>query len=104
VLGFVHIKDLLKYTDLELGRMPVRNAIRTCLFATADTPADRLLTMMQKEHTLLAIIQEGGNNIGLVTAEDLLEELVGELHDEFDRSKGRIVPGQAAASSTAKAA
>jgi putative hemolysin len=92
VLGCVHVRDLLRFTDLQLDRTPVTVALRGVLFAPADLPADRLLVRMQKEHKLLAVIQEpgGGRNLGICTVEDLLEELVGEIHDEFDAAKARL--------------
>lgn len=89
VLGCVHVRDLLRFTDLQLDRAPVTTALRGVLFAPADLPADRLLVRMQKEHKLLAVIQEPptGRNLGICTVEDLLEELVGEIHDEFDAAR-----------------
>jgi len=88
VLGVVHIKDLLQYADDELDTMPVTLEVRGVLYAPHDLPADRLLVRMQKEHRLMAVIQDaGGKNIGIVTADDLVEELVGELHDEFDAAR-----------------
>ncbi len=88
VLGCVHVRDLLRFTDLQLDRTPVSTALRGVLFAPADLPADRLLVRMQKEHKLLAVIQEAnGRNVGICTVEDLLEELVGEIHDEFDAAR-----------------
>ena len=89
VLGCVHGRDLLRFTDLQLDRTPVTHALRGVLFVPADLPADRLLVRMQKEHKLLAVIQDpaSGSNLGICTAEDLLEELVGEIHDEFDAAK-----------------
>jgi putative hemolysin len=90
VLGCVHVRDLLRFTDLQLDRTPVTVALRAVLFAPADLPADRLLVRMQKEHKLLAIIQEAdGRNVGICTVEDLMEELVGEIHDEFDAARAR---------------
>jgi CBS domain containing-hemolysin-like protein len=71
VLGCVHARDLLKYTDQQLESLPVTVALRGVLFASAK---------------LLAVIQDAhGRNLGICTVEDLLEELVGEIHDEFDR-------------------
>jgi CBS domain containing-hemolysin-like protein len=89
VLGCVHGRDLLRFTDLQLDRTPVTVALRGVLFAPADLPADRLLVRMQKEHKLLAVIQDQatGRNLGICTVEDLLEELVGEIHDEFDAAR-----------------
>lgn len=93
VLGCVHVRDLLRFTDLQLDRTPVTVALRGVLFAPADLPADRLLVRMQREHRLLAVIQDPatGSNLGICTVEDLLEELVGEIHDEFDAAR----PGHA---------
>lgn len=88
VLGCVHVRDLLRFTDLQLDRTPVTTALRGVLVAPADLSADRLLLRMQREHKLLAVIQdEHGHNIGICTVEDLMEELVGEIHDEFDAAR-----------------
>jgi putative hemolysin len=88
VHGFVHIKDLLRYSDADLASHPVTGALRPVLFAPADLRADALLSRMQREHRSLAIVQgPGGANVGIVTADDLLEELVGEIHDEFDAAR-----------------
>jgi putative hemolysin len=85
VLGFVHVKDLLRYSDQELAIEPVSDVVRGVLFTQYDTQSDRVLVRMQRAHKLMAIIQdEDGRNIGIATAEDLLEELVGEITDEFD--------------------
>ncbi len=93
VLGFVHAKDLLRYTDDELDRLPVTHSLRACLFASFDTPSDRLLVRMQRERKLLSVIQDKeGHNLGIATVEDLLEELVGEIHDEFDPVAHKGVP------------
>ncbi|MBI2077020.1 MAG: HlyC/CorC family transporter [Euryarchaeota archaeon] len=86
VIGCVHARQLLRYTDEQLRALPVSHALRPVLFAPADLPADRLLVRMQKDHKLLAVIQDpqDGRTLGVCTVEDLLEELVGEIHDEFD--------------------
>ncbi len=85
VLGFVHVKDLLRFTDQELEDEPVTDVLRGVLFVQHDTPSHEVLVRMQREHKLMAIIQsDDGHNIGIATAEDLLEELVGEITDEFD--------------------
>lgn len=85
VLGFVHVKDLLRFSDDELATEPVTDILRGVLFTQFDTHSDKVLVRMQREHKLMAIIQsQEGKNIGIATAEDLLEELVGEITDEFD--------------------
>lgn len=96
VLGCVHVRDLLHFTDLQLDRKPVTTALRSVLFAPADLSADRLLLRMQREHKLLAVIQgPDGHNMGICTVEDLLEELVGEIHDEFDAVRPQHQHGEA---------
>ncbi len=90
VLGFVHVKDLLRFTDEELDAEPVTDVLRGVLFTQHDAPSHDVLVRMQREHKLMAIVQsDDGRNIGIATAEDLLEELVGEITDEFDPSARR---------------
>ncbi len=90
VLGFVHVKDLLKFTDEELGTEPVTDVLRAVLFVRHDAHSDKVLVRMQREHKVMAIIQDDeGRNVGIATAEDLLEELVGEITDEFDAAGAR---------------
>lgn len=96
VLGVVHVRDLLRFSDLQLDRTPVTTALRGVLVAPADLSADRLLLRMQREHKLLAVIQgPDGHNLGICTVEDLLEELVGEIHDEFDAARASHAHGDA---------
>jgi putative hemolysin len=93
VLGAVFSRDLLRFTDAELAAFPVTRALRPVLRVPHDLPADRLLVQMQREHRLLAVIHGAdGRNVGIVTAEDLVEELVGEIHDEFDEAKPEHKP------------
>ncbi len=88
VLGFVHVKDLLRFSDEQLQIEPVTDILRGVLFTQHDTQSDRVLVRMQREHKLMAIIHdEEGKTIGIATAEDLLEELVGEITDEFDKAR-----------------
>lgn len=90
VMGFVHAKDLLKHSDDDLAELPVMTELRAVLFTSANTPADKVLARMQRERKLMAIVQnQEGHNLGIATVEDLLEELVGEIHDEFDEGAAR---------------
>ncbi|KQL35606.1 hemolysin family protein [Psychrobacillus sp. FJAT-21963] len=88
IIGFINIKDLLtqgmsnritsETFDMEKFTNPVINTIET-------TPINNLLLKMQKERTHMAILlDEYGGTSGLVTVEDILEEIVGEIRDEFD--------------------
>jgi putative hemolysin len=79
VVGMVHAFDVLKAAG---ERSP---ALRPVATATADTPCTDLLFHMLRARRHLAIVRDaGGRTIGLVTLEDLLEELVGDIRDEYD--------------------
>lgn len=86
VLGFIHAKDLLRFSDTELTNRSVQNIIRPVLTVEPGMPPHEAFVQMQRERKLLAVVRdEKGRNAGIATVEDLLEELVGEIHDEFDR-------------------
>jgi putative hemolysin len=90
ILGFVHAKDLLKFSDPELHEKSVIQVLRPVLFTPGSTRSDHVLARMQREHKLLAVVHEDEHNVGIATVEDLLEELVGEIHDEFDRPRSEV--------------
>jgi putative hemolysin len=84
VIGFVHLKDLLWAPDpsLSLGEI-VRDVKRL----PGSKPVLKALSEMRRErHTLALVIDEYGGTAGVVTLEDLIEELVGEIHDEYDET------------------
>ena len=83
IVGVVHIKDLVPAQDLS---RPVRDVMRRPLFLPDTTRLDRALARFKQERMQLAIVvDEFGGTAGLVTIEDVLEQLVGEVQDEFDR-------------------
>lgn len=94
VLGFVHIKDMLwVLQDRErraaegLPQQPfdLRRILREVLIVPETKPASELLDELRTRHTGLAVVvDEFGSLLGLVTLEDILEQVVGEIHDEFD--------------------
>lgn len=82
--GCLHLKDLIALS--RSGESDVRGAINPVLRVPAGRPVLELLRDMQRTATPLAIVKdEFGVTQGLVTQEDLLEELVGEIRDEFDQ-------------------
>ncbi|MFA6431246.1 MAG: hemolysin family protein [Candidatus Margulisiibacteriota bacterium] len=84
IVGIVYAKDLLT-VDLS---QPVSEYMRPGLFIPGDKKIDDLLDLMRAEYKHLAIVvDELGQTAGLVTLEDLIEELVGEIHDEHERQK-----------------
>ncbi len=92
VLGVVYAKDLLPSLD-GAGRTPDWTAIaRRPLFVPPGKPLDDMLADFQGSNTHMAIVvDEYGGTAGLVTLEDLLEEVVGEIRDEFDAEHARLV-------------
>lgn len=82
VVGYVAVKELAK--QCLAGRpLSLRKALRRVLLVPPALPAVKLLSRMQKERVPLAVVlDEAGGTKGLVSFEDLLEELVGEVHDD----------------------
>lgn len=79
VRGMIHVFDVIKAR----GEMP--QALRPIAFAAPDAPCNELLFRMLRERLHLAVVRDGaGHTNGLVTLEDLLEELVGDIRDEHD--------------------
>ncbi len=95
VLGFVHVKDMLwvlldreRRLEEHLAPPPafdLRRVLREILIVPETKPASELLLELRTRHVGMAVVvDEFGSLLGLVTIEDLLEQLVGEIHDEFD--------------------
>jgi putative hemolysin len=95
VLGFVHIKDMMwvlldRERRLEENLTPpppfdLRRVLREILIVPETKPTSELLVELRTRHIGMAmVVDEFGSILGLVTMEDLLEQLVGEIHDEFD--------------------
>ena len=85
VIGVVYGKDLVRAERDGGGTGPVRALMRPAFFVPETKKIAELLREMQLQKTHMAIVvDEYGGTAGLVTLEDLLEELVGEIHDEFD--------------------
>lgn len=88
IIGFINIKDFLTQglsNRITVENFSIERFINPMIYTTEVTPIQDLLTKMQKQRTPIAILlDEYGGTSGLVTVEDILEELVGEIHDEFD--------------------
>jgi len=94
VVGVVYLKDLVKrLQDLHEGERSERvdEAMRPASFVPESKPVDELLREMQAEQIHMAVvIDEYGGTAGLVTIEDILEEIVGEIADEYDNEAPAI--------------
>lgn len=82
VIGMVHVKDSLSLNDKSL---PVKKIMRKILKVASDMKADDVLREMKRNKTHLALLQDrNGKTVGLVSMEDLIEEIFGEISDEHD--------------------
>jgi len=94
VIGIVMAKDLLKLNlkDLSHEAFPLKQILRTANFVPESKRLAVLLSEFRKTHNHMAIvIDEYGGVAGLVTIEDILEEIVGDIEDEFDTNDGPFI-------------
>ena len=85
IIGLVYLKDLVHRAHAGAGDEPVRGSLREAVFVPEQKRVAELLREMQsKQFHMAIVIDEYGGTAGLVTMEDLLEEIVGEITDEYD--------------------
>jgi magnesium and cobalt transporter len=86
VLGMIHIKDIIKFSGSNYNDFNIKKIMREVLFVPPTMPVMNLLLKMQatKLHMALVIDEHGGTD-GLITIEDVIEEIVGEIEDEHDK-------------------
>jgi len=91
IVGTVHMKDLLRY-DKQTGENPsIKDFMKEAYFVPITKPLVELLEEFKLKQLHMAIvIDEYGGTQGIVTIEDLLEEIVGEIRDEFDHEEENI--------------
>lgn len=83
IIGVVHLKDLF-YTE-KRGNTSITKIMKTPFFVPESKPVDELFSELRKRRILMAVvIDEYGGTSGIVTMEDILEEIVGEIYDEHD--------------------
>ena len=89
VTGLIHIKDLLYLEDQKASITSIQ---RDILFVPEGMPLDALLQEFQRFHQHMAVvIDEYGGTAGIVTMDNILEELVGEIQDEFDEEEPDVI-------------
>lgn len=85
VIGMVHVKDLLKLGTGNKGQTAIGQLTKKIEYIPETMPLNNLLQLMKKSHTqMVLVVDEYGGTEGLVTMEDVIEELVGEIEDEYD--------------------
>lgn len=92
ILGIIYVKDLLKFIGNEISKNEeLSDYIREPLFVPETIPCGKLFAKMTETRIQLAIVvDEYGGTAGLVTLEDIIEELVGEIEDEYDDEEESI--------------
>ncbi len=96
IVGVVHVKDVLRALRLQdvgddAAPFDVRSIMRKVVFVAESLPLDRLMAQLRHARLHLAVVvDEFGGTAGLVTFEDLLEEIVGDVADEFDTGREQI--------------
>jgi len=92
IVGQIRVKDLLQLDDGALGKHPITPMVRPATFVPETKRVSELLKEFQRKQVQMAIVvDEYGGTAGLVTLEDLIEEIVGEIRDEDDVESEPIV-------------
>jgi putative hemolysin len=95
ILGFVHVRDLVNL-DLDVRRAPIKQVVRPVASLPDTVKVLHALTELRRGGLHLAIVRdEYGGTAGIVTLEDLVEELVGDIRDEYDAAEASRNPGDA---------
>lgn len=91
IVGVLHEKDF--HYRVQDGGEPLSHALQSPLFVAPSMQLDALLALLQRSHAHLAVVSdEYGGTMGVVTLEDVLEALVGEIWDEHDNAVAELTP------------
>jgi CBS domain containing-hemolysin-like protein len=91
IIGLLYAKDLLVYRKEGKHNVPLTSILRPAYFVPETKKVDDLLRELQARRVHMAIVvDEYGGTAGLVTVEDLLEEIVGEIQDEYDEEEPTV--------------
>ena len=91
ITGFVHVRDMFELDDEQRAQRKVRDILRPIRVVPETKPVNDLLRDMQEEGAhMAAVVDEYGATAGIVTMEDMVEEIVGEIHDEHEPARDFI--------------
>lgn len=90
IIGIINIKDFILVKDSEKFQLKkiLRNAYYTYEYKKI---ADLMLEMREKSHNITFVLSEYGATVGMITMEDLIEEIVGEIRDEYDEDEEELI-------------
>ena len=93
IIGYANFKDIVSALRVSPHDPTIRGLVRHLHVFNADMSVADCLEHLIRERSHIALVHEaGGRTIGMITLEDILEELVGEIHDEFDRIPAHLSP------------
>ena len=93
IIGILHIRRYIRYYIRKGEALDIKPLLYEPFFIHQSTKIDDLLTIMSKKKINIAVVTDNyGGTLGIVTDEDILEELVGEIWDEDDRAVRNVVP------------
>lgn len=91
IVGILYAKDLLKLIKKK-EKVDIKSLIRPAYYITERKPIHEVLKEFQKKHNHLAVVlDEFGGTAGIITMEDIIEELVGEIQDEYDEEASIVI-------------
>jgi putative hemolysin len=93
ILGYVNFKDIVSSLRLSRNEPSLRGILRPIISVQAEATIAVCMERLIHDHQHIAIVRDADQKVlGMITLEDILEELIGEIHDEFDRLPGHITP------------
>lgn len=91
IIGIIYVKDLLRYIGTDLPKHTMRKIMRTPMYVPESKSCGDLFKEMTSKHTQMAVVvDEYGGTAGLVTLEDIIEAIVGNIQDEYDDEEEEI--------------
>ncbi len=92
IMGYVTFKDIIAFMKLNPNDPSLRGIVRSIPRMRDNQPISQVLEQLMKMHTHIALICDAADNVqGMITLEDIIEELIGDIQDEYDLLPGHIV-------------
>jgi magnesium and cobalt transporter len=93
IVGILLVKDLLAFWRTPESEQDLGQVLRTPYFIPESKKiSDLLRDMVERKIQIAVVIDEYGGTAGIITVEDILEEIVGEIYDEYDQAEPRLIP------------